>query len=204
MVEEYLINDEIFEFITITAQTGILGFILYKLIKTAVESTPGFAKNLRCSILTLRAFYLVIATALITNMILGMLSDDYFDCKHVEYNYNWYITQAINTLMCYLNVIFGIIVFAKREQNPFDDTEFNVSAQDFRRIKLQMNILIYGYAVISTLSTLWFVAFPFIFKPTDIYCEEHPSYWVPHDELAGFYALLKTILLVSPTIIIWL
>lgn len=67
-----------------------------------------------------------------------------------------------------------------------------------------MRILTYGYAIVSTLTLLWFILFPFVFKPDDISCQKHPNYWRPHDETAGTLALIKTILLLAPTIVIWL
>ena len=95
----------------------------------------------------------------------------------------------------------GMFLFCKRDNQS--DEGFNVSRKDYSRIKLQMRILIYGYALVSTLTLLWFISFPFIFKDKDIECpEEH--YWLPSDEEAGALAFIKSILLISPTFVLWL
>lgn len=107
LIEEFIVNDEIFEFITVTLQTALLGFILYKLVKTAVEHTPMLLKNIKAEVWFLRGFYLIIAAVLLTNMILGITNSKYFSCSRRTYSYNWYITMGINTLLCYLNLLFG-------------------------------------------------------------------------------------------------
>jgi hypothetical protein len=168
LIEEFLVNDEIFEFVTITLQTTLLGFILYKLVKTAVEHTPMLLKNITAEVWILRGFYLVILSALIVNMILGITNSNYFSCESRSYSYNWYILMSINTLLCYLNLIFGCILFYKRNHKTGGEEDFNVSNRDYSRVKLQMSILTYGYALVSTLSLLWFILFPVVFTADDI------------------------------------
>lgn len=99
LIEEFIVNDEIFEFITVTFQTAILGFILYKFVKTVVENTPKLSNNIKAEVMGLRIFYFLIAAILLTNMILGVLNDNYFNCRRMVYSYNWYITLGINTLL---------------------------------------------------------------------------------------------------------
>ena len=204
VVEEFLLNDEIFEFIIITLETAIIGFIFYKLVKTIVQLTPSLMSKLKQIIIILRIFYIFIALLLVTNLIMGILSKDYFNCSTNKYNYHWYVTLGINTLLWYLNLINGIVVFRKREYVNLHEEEFNVSINDLNRVKNQMNILIYGYATTSTLTTLWFILFSTLIKKNELICKEHPNYWEPSDEAAGAYAFLKTILLIAPTIVIWL
>lgn len=67
-----------------------------------------------------------------------------------------------------------------------------------------MNLLTYGYAVISTLALIWFIVFPHLFDDNELRCREHPSFWTPTDEVAGLVAFIKSVLLIAPTIIIWL
>ena len=65
-----------------------------------------------------------------------------------------------------------------------------------------MWILIFGYASIYTLTLLWFISFPLYFED-DVECaEEH--YWIAVNEKAGLLALIKSILLICPTLILWL
>lgn len=67
-----------------------------------------------------------------------------------------------------------------------------------------MNVLTYGYATVSTLTLVWFIIFPFLFSEDELRCKRHPSYWIPNDEFAGSLAFIKTILLIAPTVILWL
>mmetsp|Transcript_12753 Transcript_12753/g.14358 ORF Transcript_12753/g.14358 Transcript_12753/m.14358 type:complete len:83 (-) Transcript_12753:676-924(-) len=79
LAEEFLLNNEIFEFITLTFQALILGFILYKLLKTTIENTSSLKKNITTEVWILRCFYIFIFLLLIVNMVLGILNDNYFN-----------------------------------------------------------------------------------------------------------------------------
>lgn len=96
------------------------------------------------------------------------------------------------------------MIFVKRKSNPFDDELYNITNDDFGRIKIQMNILIYGYAIVSTLTLIWFIIFPYIFNSHDISCHNNSSYWDPANEFAGVMSFIKIILLLSPTVVFWL
>ena len=143
------------------------------------------------------------ALALLANMVLGIVSEDYFICDGLNYKYNWHVAIIINTVICYLNIINGLILFKMRGKVDQDDY-FSVSKRDKARIRKQMLILIYGYASISTLILVWFIIFPYILAQDDVKCVNGSRYWVPRTEFAGAAALVKTYLLFCPTLLFWL
>ena len=202
MAEEFIFNDEIYEFVTITLQTCILGVFLYKFVKTSIENTTMCLNNINTEIWILRVFYLLIFIILIVNLILGIKNDNYFNCSQVTYSYNWYITFGINTWMWYLNLFFGYLLYRKRKHNA-DDEEFNVSKRDYKRVKLQMIVFILGYAIVSTLTLCWFIAFPYVFNVSNLTCRSGQKYWIPNGEPSGAFVFVKTFLLIAPTIVIW-
>lgn len=205
LIEEFVVNNEIFEFVILNLQASLIGFILYKLVKTSVEHTPLFAKNIRTEVWILRGFYIFMFSFLIVNLALGINNKRYFNWTNLTYSYNWYITLGLNTAMWYLNCVFGLILFRKRDHKLFEEDEFNVSDRDYKRVKLQMRVLTYGYAAVSTLLLLWFILFPFIFNNNEItWKKNNQHYWTPITEYAGVCAFIKSILLILPTVVIWL
>ena len=166
-----------------------------------IDNTPSLTESIQWIVMTLRIFYIMAFIGVVVNIFFWFFLFTYFDCEDKTYGNNWYITLGIDTFMCYLNVVMGMFLFWKRDNQS--DEGFNVSRKDYSRIKLQMWILIYGYAIASTLTLLWFVSFPFIFEDKDL---EWPSehYWVPNDEEAGALAFAKSVLLIFPTFVLWL
>ena len=148
----------------------------------------------------MRGFYIIATIAIIVNIFIGFFVFDYFDWETMHYGVNWYITLGINTFLWYLNLAAGIFLFCKRKNSG--DESFNVSETDHNRIKKQMWILIFGYASIYTLTLLWFISFPIYFEDDVDWPEEH--YWIAINEKSGFCALIKSILLICPTLILWL
>ena len=203
LLEEFVVNDEIFEFVAITVYTTILAFILYKFIKTFVENAQ-LQLHFPKLILFLRLFYVSMAAALLVNLIIGIATNRYFEWNtHMKYRYHWHIAIVINAIIWYLNIINGIIIFKMR--GKVDKNEyFSVSKRDKQRIKKQMIILIFGYAAVSTLTLIWFWIFPLVLKEKDVRWAHNNRYWVPRNEISGIAAIIKTILLISPTILFWL
>lgn len=202
LLEEFWVNNEIFEFITITIFTLILAFILYKFIKTYVENAQ-LQLHYPKLILILRIFYITMALALLVNLVLGCITDEYFVWEGLKYRYNWHIALIINTIICYLNIINSFIIFKMRKK--VDQNEYySVSKRDKQRIKRQMWILIFGYALVSTWTLAWFFIVPAVITSKDVTCENNKKYWIPNTEYAGLAAMIKTYLLLMPTVLFWL
>lgn len=186
----------------ITVQTGILAFIMYKFVKTFVENAQLHVHFPKL-IWLLRGFYLSMAAVLLANLLQGVIAGNYFMCDQVKYKFNWYVTVSINTIICYLNIINGFIIFRMRKH--VDRNEYySVSKYDKSRIKTQMMILIFGYAFVSTLTLIWFIVFPQIIGSSQITCINDNRFWIPKSEGAGTAALIKSYLLLSPTVLFWL